>query len=235
MGESEGSEDLAIGMDAPSERTRRAGVEAVLLALVVALALILRLGPEIRSPESEHNGHGPFGDTQLYHRIAVNLLRGNGFSSTDDGSAHGTERIEPERYELSASPFYRFEPLEVDRRSFLRILSVAGGGLVVVATLPPGSAQESGRGQGAEGAATVESWLHLDDQGHLTAFTGKVEIGQNARTLLTQVVADELDIPAAAIAFVMGDTDRTPYDQGTFGSRTTPVGVHRTRNAFTVL
>ena len=132
--------------------------------------------------------------------------------------------FEPERYELSASPFYRFEPSEVDRRSFLRLLSVAGGGLVVVATLPrPGIAQESGRGQaGREGASAIESWLHLDDDGRVTAYTGKVEIGQNARTSLTQTVADELDVPPDAITFVMGDTDRTPYDQGTFGSRTTP-------------
>jgi isoquinoline 1-oxidoreductase len=131
--------------------------------------------------------------------------------------------LEPERYEFTESPFYKFEPLEVDRRSFLRLLSIAGGGLVVVSTLPRAAAQESGRGQaGREGASAIESWLHLDEQGRVTAYTGKVEIGQNARTSLTQAVADELDVPPGAITFVMGDTDLTPYDQGTFGSRTTP-------------
>jgi len=130
---------------------------------------------------------------------------------------------EPERYELTESPFYRFDPVEVDRRSFLRLMSIAGGGLVVVATLPRAAAQESGRGQtGRDGASAIESWLHLDEQGRVTAYTGKVEIGQNARTSLTQAVADELDVPPDVITFVMGDTDLTPYDQGTFGSRTTP-------------
>jgi len=131
--------------------------------------------------------------------------------------------FEPERYELSESPFYRFDPPEVDRRAFLKLLSAAGGGLIVVSALPPVAAQESGRGRASrEGASAIESWLHLDENGQVTAYTGKVEIGQNIRTSLTQAVADELDVPPTDVAFVMGDTQLTPYDQGTFGSRTTP-------------
>jgi isoquinoline 1-oxidoreductase len=56
----------------------------------------------------------------------------------------------------------------------------------------------------------------------VTAFTGKAEVGQNIRTSLTQAVAEELRVPAASVRLVMGDTDLTPYDMGTFGSRTTP-------------
>ncbi len=56
----------------------------------------------------------------------------------------------------------------------------------------------------------------------MTVYTGKVEFGQDIRTSLTQAVADELCVPPASIRMVMGDTDLTPYDQGTFGSRTTP-------------
>src|SRR5579871_3690025 len=51
---------------------------------------------------------------------------------------------------------------------------------------------------------------------------GKVEVGQNIRTSLTQAVADELHVPPSCIRLVMGDTDRTPFDMGTFGSMTTP-------------
>ncbi|HXW85018.1 MAG TPA: molybdopterin cofactor-binding domain-containing protein, partial [Candidatus Binataceae bacterium] len=51
---------------------------------------------------------------------------------------------------------------------------------------------------------------------------GKVEVGQNARTALTEAVAQELGAPFASIEMVMGDTDRTPFDMGTFGSMTTP-------------
>ena len=35
------------------------------------------------------------------------------------------------------------------------------------------------------------AWLHISATGEVTAFSGKVEIGQNARTSLTQAVAEE--------------------------------------------
>ena len=57
----------------------------------------------------------------------------------------------------------------------------------------------------------------------MTVFTGKVEIGQNIRTSLAQTVADELRVPLdVMVSMVMADTDLTPFDQGTFGSQTTP-------------
>jgi isoquinoline 1-oxidoreductase len=128
--------------------------------------------------------------------------------------------FEPERYELHQGPAYRFE---LERRDFLRVLAAMGGGLLVVARLPA-SAQESGQGRRGGDAAPgdLASWLHIDGQGHVTVYTGKVEIGQNIRTSLTQAVADELRAPMATIALVMADTALTPFDQGTFGSRTTP-------------
>ena len=133
--------------------------------------------------------------------------------------------LEPERYELSEPARYQFEPLgtDVNRRDFLRVFAVMGGGLIAAASLRLDAQQESGRGGGGQAAPSdLEAWIHVDGQGQVTAFTGKVEIGQNARTSLSQVVADELRIPIAAVSFVMADTDLTPFDQGTFGSRTTP-------------
>ncbi len=47
-------------------------------------------------------------------------------------------------------------------------------------------------------------------------------MGQNIRTSLTQAVAEELHVPMRKIELVMGDTKLTPFDMGTFGSRTTP-------------
>jgi CO/xanthine dehydrogenase Mo-binding subunit len=125
--------------------------------------------------------------------------------------------IEPERYELTEAKRYRFE---LERRDFLRVV---GGGLVVVAAIPSVFAQESGRGAQARGdTANLAAWLHIDEQGRVTAYTGKTEIGQNIRTSLAQAVADELRLPVSAISMVMADTDLTPYDAGTFGSQSTP-------------
>jgi isoquinoline 1-oxidoreductase len=130
--------------------------------------------------------------------------------------------LEPERYELAADPAYQFELGEIQRRDFFKVL---GAGVLIVLTLKDALAQqESGGGRRGGGSRPVEisAWLHIAETGTVTAYTGKVEVGQDIRTSLTQAVAEELRAPASSIKFVMGDTDLTPYDAGTFGSRTTP-------------
>lgn len=130
-------------------------------------------------------------------------------------------QIEPERYELAAGPAYRFE---TDRRDFFRLL---GAGLLVVLVTKAAHAavQESG-GRGRFGPQSlpkdIAAWLHIGENGVVTVYTGKVEVGQNIRTSLSQAVAEELHYPINEIQLVMGDTQLTPYDMGTFGSRTTP-------------
>ncbi|MGA2197977.1 MAG: molybdopterin cofactor-binding domain-containing protein, partial [Bryobacteraceae bacterium] len=108
------------------------------------------------------------------------------------------------------------------RRDFFAIL---GGGIVVLIA-DDSDAQETGGGQrrGMREAApqNLSAWLHIGETGLVTVYTGKVEVGQNARTSLTQAVAEELHAPVASIRMVMGDTDLTPFDMGTFGSQTTP-------------
>ncbi len=128
--------------------------------------------------------------------------------------------LEPERYELHAAPAYRFD---LGRRDFCKSL---GGGLVVLLLLDKALAQESGGGRRRGGGGTapqdIGAWLHIGETGQITVYTGKVEVGQNIRTSLTQVVAEELRVPLSSIRLVMGDTELTPFDGGTAGSRTTP-------------
>jgi nicotinate dehydrogenase subunit B len=133
-------------------------------------------------------------------------------------SAKSPHALEPERYELTAPPAYRFE---VDRRCFFKFL---GAGILVACVLKDAAvAQESGgRSRGEALPAEIGAWLHIGENGRVTAFTGKVEVGQNIRTSLTQAVAEELRVSTSQIEMVMGDTRLTPFDMGTFGSRTTP-------------
>lgn len=136
--------------------------------------------------------------------------------------------IEQERYELFETPAYRFEPersgLGTDRRDFLKLL---GGGLVLLLVLDgKASAQESGRVPAFRPDARppeLAAWLHIGESGAVTVYTGKVEVGQNIRTSLAQAVAEELRSPIDTVRLVMADTELTPYDMGTFGSRTTPL------------
>jgi CO/xanthine dehydrogenase Mo-binding subunit len=109
---------------------------------------------------------------------------------------------------------------DLDRRRFLKLF---GGGLAVCLAAPDLEAQESGRArQTRELPKDLAAWLHIDKDGKVTVFTGKVEVGQNIRTSLAQQVAEELRVSVDSIRMVMGDTDLCPWDAGTFGSRTTP-------------
>ena len=117
---------------------------------------------------------------------------------------------------------------ELDRRGFLQLL---GGGILICAAPPRLAAQESGRVRGRDLPKELSAWLHIGEDGRITAFTGKVEMGQNIRTSLAQQVAQELRVPITSITLVMGDTDHVPWDAGTFGSRTTPTMAPQLRSA----
>jgi CO/xanthine dehydrogenase Mo-binding subunit len=145
--------------------------------------------------------------------------------------------LEPERYELREEPRYRFE---VDRRDFLKML---GGGIVVclvgrVARAQRPNRRGSGGGRGSRGRGAsqeLNAWLHLNESGEITACTGKVEIGQNIRTSLTQAVAEELRLSPIHIRLIMADTDLVPYDFGTAGSMTTRMMSPQLRKAAATL
>jgi CO/xanthine dehydrogenase Mo-binding subunit/aerobic-type carbon monoxide dehydrogenase small subunit (CoxS/CutS family) len=76
-----------------------------------------------------------------------------------------------------------------------------------------------------------DAWVHVGADGSVTAFTGKVEAGQGTRTALGVLVAEELAVPPASVRVVMGDTDVSPFDLGTFGSRSMPFAAPPLRAA----
>jgi nicotinate dehydrogenase subunit B len=110
---------------------------------------------------------------------------------------------------------------DLDRRQFFKLL---GGGVLVCACAGSVAGQESGRVRRMEHQLPrdISAWLHVGENGAVTVYTGKAEMGQNIRTSLAQQVAEELRVPVSVITMVMGDTDLAPWDMGTFGSRTTP-------------
>jgi len=128
---------------------------------------------------------------------------------------------EPERYEFQAAPLHQFE---LARRDFFKIL---GAGITVFVVTKDGLAsQETAPGSRSfhseELPKEITSWLHIGEDGVVTGFTGKAEMGQNIRTSISQALADELRVPFESVRLVMADTALTPFDAGTFGSRTTP-------------
>ena len=88
----------------------------------------------------------------------------------------------------------------------------------------------AGPGQGRWGGPN-DAWVHVGADGSVTAFTGKVEAGQGTRTALGTLVAEELAVPPASVRVVMGNTDVSPFDLGTFGSRSMPFAAPPLRAA----
>src|SRR5688572_8222529 len=134
-----------------------------------------------------------------------------------DNPDYSPHPFEPTQNELPPKPNYNFA---LDRRKFFKI---TGGGLIVAFVLKDLLSSDSEVPPSEPlSISGVESWIHIGEDGTVSVYTGKVEVGQNIRTSLSQIVAEELMVPVLSIKMIMGDTDLVPYDAGTFGSRTTP-------------
>jgi nicotinate dehydrogenase subunit B len=104
----------------------------------------------------------------------------------------------------------------LSRREFLRAV---GGGIVVLVSVDPAAilAQE-GRPRYPD---DLNAYLRIDGDGGVTVFSGKIEMGQGVMTSQAQMAAEELGVALGSVVMVLGDTDRCPWDMGTFGSLTT--------------
>ncbi len=108
------------------------------------------------------------------------------------------------------------EPRGLSRREFFRL---AGGGILVCvgcAALP-----SLAQNRWPRYPEDVDAYLLIGADGRVAVFSGKVEMGQGVMTSLAQMAAEELGVDLGSIDMVLGDTDRCPWDMGTFGSMTT--------------
>ena len=111
-------------------------------------------------------------------------------------------------------------PLALNRRDFLKLL---GGGIIITFSVGDVFAQEGGRRRGfrRDEPTDFNAYLRIGEDGRVSCFTGKIEMGQGIITSLAQMLAEELDVPLSSVDMVMGDTELCPWDMGTFGSRST--------------
>jgi CO/xanthine dehydrogenase Mo-binding subunit len=123
------------------------------------------------------------------------------------------------------------ERTELTRRSFLK----SSGALIVtfMGTSALLSRAADAVGQGPFGTrashidpSKLDSWLAIAADGHVTAYTGKCELGQGILTAQTQLVAEELDVPMDRITIVQCDTDVCPDQGTTSGSQSTPTNFN---------
>jgi isoquinoline 1-oxidoreductase len=121
-----------------------------------------------------------------------------------------------------AAPALPWDQAAKDEASFFELLD---DGLVTVVA---GDAAPAGPGRWG---GQDDAWVHVGADGSVTAFTGKVEAGQGTRTALGLLVAEELAVPPGSVRVVMGSTDVSPFDLGTFGSRSMPYAAPPLRSA----
>ena len=109
----------------------------------------------------------------------------------------------------------------LERKDFLRIVAIAGTGLVLGIELTPGGASA------APGDFTPVGWVKMHPDGRTTVVLNSAEMGQGVATSLPMMLADELDIPMSTVAFEIAQPTPALYNPvlkgfETDGSRTTP-------------
>ncbi len=113
----------------------------------------------------------------------------------------------------------------LNRRQFVQVL---GAGLLITVGTEQAVGQRRQRG-GGDREAPVSARIHIGADGTITVLSGKIEMGQGARSELAQVAAEELRVPLDRVQMLLGDTELVPDDGLSAGSRTTPSTVPAVR------
>src|SRR5215216_8209516 len=126
------------------------------------------------------------------------------------------------------------KPAAFSRRSLLK----AGGALVVSVGMPVGLdtvlAINSAAAQGARPPLVpneLDSYIAINADGSVSAFFGKMDMGQGLFTAIGQMVAEELDVPFERVTVIMGDTATSVNQGGASGSTGVQMGGKQMRAA----
>ena len=107
---------------------------------------------------------------------------------------------------------------QFSRRDFLKISGSSG----IFIFFPLGSFGDPAMQQRGRAYPTdFNAYLKIGDNGRVSLFCSKIEMGQGIYTSMAQMLAEELDVSLHSIDMVMGDTTLCPWDSGTTGSRST--------------
>jgi nicotinate dehydrogenase subunit B len=121
--------------------------------------------------------------------------------------------------------------LSVSRREFLK----TSGALVVTASVPwiPGAvvAQPGAATKPKLVAEELDSWVAIQPDGRVTAYYGKVDLGQGLEVAIAQIVAEELDVAFDKVNVIMGDTGTSLNQGGASSALGIQSGAKPLRNA----
>lgn len=114
--------------------------------------------------------------------------------------------------------------MQLNRRSFLQLSALAGGGLALSFYDQPLTGALHGQRRTQPDSLSPRAFIRIDPSGAVTIMAKNPEIGQGVRTMLPMLIADELDIPWSQVHVEQADVDEAVYGpQFAGGSMSTPL------------
>jgi isoquinoline 1-oxidoreductase beta subunit len=111
----------------------------------------------------------------------------------------------------------------INRRSFLRVSALAGGGVVFSLYVKPKGALAQAPGAQTAAPLLPNSFIKVGPDGIVTIMSKNPEIGQGIKTSLPMIIADELDVDWKDVRLQQADLDEVKYGrQNAGGSTATP-------------
>ena len=126
--------------------------------------------------------------------------------------------------------------MSVSRRALLKgtgalVVTITASGMADDALAMIGAGEPVPAGKPPLHPTELDSWVAIDGEGHVTAFFGKMDMGQGVDVAIGQIVAEELDVPMNRVSVVMGDSALTCNQGGASGSTGVQRGGIALRNA----
>jgi isoquinoline 1-oxidoreductase beta subunit len=119
----------------------------------------------------------------------------------------------------------------VDRREFLRVSSLVGGGLLLASYMDTAEAAAAVLNpSGASPVFAPNAFIKMSADGLVTIVAKNPEIGQGVKTMLPMLIADELDVDWSRVRIEQAPLDTTKFeDQWAGGSEATPINYMNMR------
>lgn len=135
---------------------------------------------------------------------------------------------------MTATPHNTVPEAQASTPRAQRLALLQASGVLLVTRAPQAAARPAPGQPGAASdyvPALPDIFVAVRDTGEVLAFNGHVDLGTGIRTALSQIVAEELDVPLARVRMVLGHTEATPNQGPTIASASIQIAAMPLRRA----